>query len=512
MGNIVDRTGVKRIMNNGLLVEVIAYRKSDDIDIMFEDGTVLYHQDYKRFTRGIIKHPNDTRADCKSYRIGESRIMKNGMRAKIVSYKNSKEMSVEFEDGTIVDTNYWSFSTGSISNPIYNQYSKLGEERVMRNGQLAVVIEYRKECDIDIMFEDGTIVEHVVYGNFKKGLISNPSVIHDGRKEGGLFDKKDFTGVTKSMNNGQKATIIRYNGFNDIDIQFEDGTIVEHKQMSAFRTGSIGNPNIHRSRGEIEIIDFLVANNIQFEQEYSFSDLKGVNKGKLRFDFAIFDRTGNVVLLIEFQGKQHYEVVDFFNGDIGLQERLANDELKKKYCISHCIDLLEVKYDSKDIGSQIEKALIGKDLAELSYRHEENKKQIMWHDKTGAINAMSNGQKAKIIAYRGSLDIDVEFEDGTIVCGKAYRDFMAGYIRNPNHLPVNPMAKQLRRNRTERYGETRTMNNGQTATIITYRSSLDIDVQFEDGYIAYSKTYNSFLRGTIRNHNVINHNYKKQHR
>ncbi len=509
MGTIDDRTGIKRIMNNGMVAEVIAYRKSDDIDIMFEDGTVLYHQAFKRFNRGIIKHPNDTRADCKSYRVGESKIMKNGMRAEIVSYKNTKDISVEFEDGTIVETDYWSFSTGSTANPSCNQYSKKGEERVMRNGQSAVVIEYRKERDIDIMFEDGTIVEHIVYGNFKKGLISNPNVVHDGRKEGGLFEKKDFAGITKRMNNGQEATIIRYNGFNDIDVQFEDGTIVEHKQMSAFREGNIGNPNIHRSHGELEIIEYLVDKSIWFEQEYSFNDLRGKNKGKLRFDFAVFDGQGNLVLLIEYQGKQHFEAVDFFNGEVGLSEREVNDNLKKTYCKCHSIDLLEIKYDSEDIPSQIEKALRGKPTGKKEY-NEESAKHVMRYSKIGMSNVMSNGQNATIIAYRGALDIDVRFEDGTIVCGKNYRDFSIGHIRNPNYLPVNPKKRQLKHNQVERNGETRMMNNGQTATIIAYRSTLDIDVKFEDGYVAYKKTYNSFKQGKIRNHSIINKNYKKR--
>lgn len=36
-------------------------------------------------------------------------------------------------------------------------------------------------------------------------------------------------------------------------------------------------------------------------------------------------------------------------------------------------------------------------------------------------------------------------------------------------------------------GEIRTMNCGMKATIIQYRKSIDIDVQFEDGYIVNIK-------------------------
>lgn len=46
------------------------------------------------------------------------------------------------------------------------------------------------------------------------------------------------------MNCGMEATIIRYGEYADIDVRFEDGTIVEHKVYSAFKKGGIANPNI----------------------------------------------------------------------------------------------------------------------------------------------------------------------------------------------------------------------------------------------------------------------------
>ena len=43
-------------------------------------------------------------------------------------------------------------------------------------------------------------------------------------------------------NNGERMTIIRYGDALDIDIQFDDGTIVEHKQYNDFLKGKIRNP------------------------------------------------------------------------------------------------------------------------------------------------------------------------------------------------------------------------------------------------------------------------------
>ena len=54
--------------------------------------------------------------------------------------------------------------------------------------------------------------------------------------------KNDRTGEVGYNNNGEEMTIIRYGSMKDIDIQFDDGTIVEHKQYGHFKKGYIKNP------------------------------------------------------------------------------------------------------------------------------------------------------------------------------------------------------------------------------------------------------------------------------
>ena len=44
------------------------------------------------------------------------------------------------------------------------------------------------------------------------------------------------------MKNGMNATCIAYRGSGDIDVQFEDGTIVRNKDKSKFLKGNIGYP------------------------------------------------------------------------------------------------------------------------------------------------------------------------------------------------------------------------------------------------------------------------------
>lgn len=47
--------------------------------------------------------------------------------------------------------------------------------------------------------------------------------------------KTDRLGKTKMISCGMEATIIRYGGATDIDVHFEDGTVVKHKTYRAFK-------------------------------------------------------------------------------------------------------------------------------------------------------------------------------------------------------------------------------------------------------------------------------------
>ena len=107
--------------------------------------------------------------------------MNNGKKAKIIYYNGFNDIIVEFEDGTVVrDRTYSAFKKGEIKNPNYNPNNKLGEECLMKNGLKAKIVVYRSTRDIDIEFEDSTVVEHKRYRDFKKGEIKNPHLVKGG--------------------------------------------------------------------------------------------------------------------------------------------------------------------------------------------------------------------------------------------------------------------------------------------------------------------------------------------
>lgn len=109
-------------------------------------------------------------------------------------------------------------------------------------------------------------------------------------------------------------------------------------------------PKCKRSSGEKRIADYLINKGINFIEEYSFDDLRGLGNGKLRFDFAIF-KNGQLECLIEYDGKQHFEDTPIFSDNKNIQ---FNDKLKDKYCKQNNIKLIRISYKN---FSHIEKIL-----------------------------------------------------------------------------------------------------------------------------------------------------------
>jgi len=60
----------------------------------------------------------------------------------------------------------------------------------------------------------------------------------------------------------------------------------------------------------------------------------------LPFDFYI----ENYNLIIEFDGKQHFEPISRFGGEEGFNKIKINDAIKNNYCKLHKINLIRINY------------------------------------------------------------------------------------------------------------------------------------------------------------------------
>lgn len=105
-----------------------------------------------------------------------------------------------------------------------------------------------------------------------------------------------------------------------------------------------------RSKGEKLVADWLLTNNVNFQREYTFTDLHGPGERKLRFDFAILQE--GLRGLIEYQGEQHFYPVQAFGGFDAYNIRIQNDKNKYDYCQRNNIPLLILRK-----GDNIEKKL-----------------------------------------------------------------------------------------------------------------------------------------------------------
>jgi hypothetical protein len=89
-----------------------------------------------------------------------------------------------------------------------------------------------------------------------------------------------------------------------------------------------------------------MSNNITFKYQVRFAECKNI--ATLPFDFGIYDNN-KLIGVIEYQGKQHYYPIKYWGGEKQLKIRQAHDLIKKLYCSTNNIPLLEVLYNEDNI-------------------------------------------------------------------------------------------------------------------------------------------------------------------
>ena len=229
---------------NGQIMTCILYRSKRDIDIEFEDGTVVEHKDASAFSRGQIKNPNfgDARVAYGQKHIGEISTSVAGQRMTIVGWSGTKNMTVEFEDGTVVtECAYSEFKKGSILNPNFTYHDRnleqarrewVGKTRIMSNGLNLTLIEYNGNDNCKGKYEDGSEVSFRL-SSFKAGYVAHPNI--DNVRL--YLNRKAQIGRIINTAYGLSAKIVDYRSNEDIDVMFEDGVTVTTK-LRTFKEGS----------------------------------------------------------------------------------------------------------------------------------------------------------------------------------------------------------------------------------------------------------------------------------
>lgn len=188
-----ERLGVRRQMNCREFATVIEYFDSRNMTVVFDNGIIVKNVGWARFEKGEVRHSGAKKPKtiaAAEKRIGEKRLMNCGVEAEIIEYNNSNDIVVMFTDGSIKKSGYGEFTRGEIQCPSVNKKmrssplrsKRLKEKRlhlkaVMNCGMECEIIEYRcaKGKNIVVRFTDGTVVD-ASWNNFNKRSIHNPSL------------------------------------------------------------------------------------------------------------------------------------------------------------------------------------------------------------------------------------------------------------------------------------------------------------------------------------------------
>lgn len=256
--NSEERIGKKKIMNNGLVAVVVAYRRSHDMDILFEDGEKRTGVSWRDFCAGNIAHPTISGGNVSQNKLvlrfyleplGFVRVPQHSKHSSMIGlegkeldlYNDKLKIAIEY-DGEYTHTNpknddnknkiveklgiklYRFREPGcpSISGKKY-----ILEDSRFMSGSLEICL---KSFVRDVLKKDDKFI------NFEKDKFAIKEYVSNNKHAYiHLFEKK-------KMNNGMVAEIIKMSGCNNITVQFGDGEIVYGKCYKSFINVNISHP------------------------------------------------------------------------------------------------------------------------------------------------------------------------------------------------------------------------------------------------------------------------------
>jgi len=139
-------------------------------------------------------------------------------------------------------------------------------------------------------------------------------------------------------NNSYDYSLVEYIN-NDTNVEIICKKHGSFKQLPTNHiNGRKGCPKCKSSKGELSILKFLENNNINYTEQKKFQCCKF--KRKLAFDFHLPDYN----ICIEYDGKQHFEPIEYFGGLYKFNDLKKRDNIKNNYCEKNNIKLLRIPY------------------------------------------------------------------------------------------------------------------------------------------------------------------------
>lgn len=122
-------------------------------------------------------------------------------------------------------------------------------------------------------------------------------------------------------------------------------------------------PHCRLSKNEEKVRKVLEAMNLEFTTQKTFDGCKSLEDRHLKFDFYLPE----INVLVEADGNQHFELVNYFQGMFGFQKRIHHDSMKGLFCLENGITLIRVAHN-EDIQQVLNERL----------QHSSNEKFVMF--------------------------------------------------------------------------------------------------------------------------------------
>ena len=122
-----------------------------------------------------------------------------------------------------------------------------------------------------------------------------------------------------------------------------------YASVSRLNAGRVYSCGCTKSIGEAKIREILDKNGIAYiyNKPY-FDDLMNIDGNRLKYDFILISENNLPYKIIEFDGIQHDEPIDFFGGQEMFNKQKTHDSIKNQYALSHNIPLVRIPYDKRD--------------------------------------------------------------------------------------------------------------------------------------------------------------------
>lgn len=232
----------------GLTCKIIKYRSFHDVDVIFEDGTIKENVGCDNLASGEFAHPKDM-PDAK-HRIGLTRSNKENILATVIQYNSANDFTIQFQDGTTKHLSTWrTFDNGDFSYE-HQEHFKLSDGEIEKRKQITIInnsgyqmklLNYRSTSDIDVIFDDGSIVTNKSYNEFIKGNISHPK-----------YRTLKIEKLRLMQEHGIKD-VLRYQNKNDFDVELEDGTIMYNVNYYRCTSGDLARLHHEKHLSQDEI-------------------------------------------------------------------------------------------------------------------------------------------------------------------------------------------------------------------------------------------------------------------